>query len=55
MINATKESIEANGGSMDLPIAFDGTWQKRAFISKNGCTVTSIDIGKVLNVEVLSK
>lgn len=59
MKNATLEAIEENSEATiptDLPIAFDGTWQKRGFVSKNAaCTVTSVDTGKVLDVEVLSK
>lgn len=35
---------------------FDGSWQKRGFTSLNGViTATSIDTGKVLDVECLSK
>ncbi|GFU52661.1 uncharacterized protein TNCV_3893201 [Trichonephila clavipes] len=34
----------------------DGSWQKRGFSSKNGLvTVTSVDTGKVIDVEVFSK
>lgn len=40
----------------DLKAGFDGTWQRRGFSSLNGVvTCTSIDTGKVLDVQVLSK
>ncbi|GFU87768.1 uncharacterized protein TNCV_1892051 [Trichonephila clavipes] len=40
----------------DLAVAVDGSWQKRGFSSKNGLlTVTSVDTGKVIDVEVFSK
>lgn len=57
MIDATKEAVLENNGSTDISeVAYDGTWQKRGFRSKNGCcTVTSIDTGKVLDVQVLTK
>ncbi|GFV88932.1 uncharacterized protein TNCV_4507061, partial [Trichonephila clavipes] len=39
-----------------LAVAVDGSWQKRGFSSKNGLvTVTSVDTGKVIDVEVFSK
>lgn len=56
MIQATREAVIENDNCSDISIAFDGTWQKRGFRSKNGCcTITSIDTGKVLDVEVLTK
>ncbi|GFW92465.1 uncharacterized protein TNCV_517831 [Trichonephila clavipes] len=53
-------------GVMNLPqpptrfspyaVAVDGTWQKRGYTSLNGVvTVTSIDAGKVIDVDILSK
>ncbi|KAG8291178.1 hypothetical protein J6590_108179 [Homalodisca vitripennis] len=40
----------------DISAGFDGTWQRRGHQSLNGVvTCTSIDSGKVLDVEVLSK
>ncbi|GFV02538.1 uncharacterized protein TNCV_5017061 [Trichonephila clavipes] len=43
-------------GKRDLAVAVDGSWQKRGFSSKNGLvTVTSVDTGKVIDVEVFSK
>ncbi|GFX83067.1 uncharacterized protein TNCV_4986611 [Trichonephila clavipes] len=45
-----------NDGKRDLAVAVDGSWQKRCFSSKNGLvTVTSVDTGKVIDVEVFSK
>ena len=38
MINATLEAVEENLEeiiSTGIPIAFDGTWQQRGFVSKN--------------------
>ena len=57
MIAATKEAVEENEmPKTDISIAFDGSWQKRGFKSKNGCgTVTSLDTGKVLDTEVMTK
>ncbi|MBS0018946.1 MAG: hypothetical protein KFE20_00215 [Candidatus Sulcia muelleri] len=59
MKKATLEAIEENSEATtptDIAIAFDGTWQKQGFVSKNAaCTVTSVDTGKVINVEILSK
>lgn len=56
MIEATKEAVIENDNCTDISIAYDGTWQKRGFRSKNGCcTITSIVTATVLDVEVLSK
>lgn len=56
MTKAAKEAIEHNDGDSDIGVAYDGTWQKRGFKSKNGvATVTSIDTGKVIDVEALTK
>lgn len=57
MIRATEEAVQFNDGhKRDLEVAYDGTWQKRGFKSKNGvCSLTSLDTGKVLDVEVLTK
>lgn len=53
---AANEAVELNEGSKDIPIAFDGTWQKRGHTSKNSvATVTSIDTGKVIDFEALTK
>ncbi|GFT74869.1 hypothetical protein TNCV_1673351 [Trichonephila clavipes] len=48
---AVREAVDENDGKRDL--AVDGSWQKRGFPSKNGLvTVTSVDTGKVIDVEV---
>ncbi|XP_037504717.1 uncharacterized protein LOC119379487 [Rhipicephalus sanguineus] len=49
--NITKDAV---GGS-DVPVMFDGTWQKRGHKSHNGVgTVVSLDTGLCLDFEVLS-
>ncbi|GFX48191.1 uncharacterized protein TNCV_4115261 [Trichonephila clavipes] len=54
MAEAVREAVDENDGKRDL--AVDGSWQKRGFSSKNGLvTVTSVDTGKVIDVEVFSK
>ncbi|GFU54931.1 uncharacterized protein TNCV_3825751 [Trichonephila clavipes] len=56
MAEAVREAVDENDGKMDLAVAVDGSWQKRGFSSKNGLvTVTSVDTGKVIDVEVFSK
>lgn len=58
MAAAAKEAVESslNEPNTDLSIAFDGSWQKRGFKSKNGyATITNLDTGKVLDTEVLTK
>lgn len=59
MKKTTLEAVTENSEATiptDIPIAFDGSWQKQSFVSKNAaCTVTSFDTGKVIDVEVLSK
>ncbi|GFV84700.1 uncharacterized protein TNCV_4296821 [Trichonephila clavipes] len=53
---AVREAVDENDGKRDLAVAVDGSWQKRGFSSKNGLvTVTSVDTGKVIDVEVFSK
>lgn len=53
---AASEAKYINEGNPDIPVAFDGTWQKRGHTSKNAvATVTSVDSGKVLDYEVLTK
>jgi hypothetical protein len=52
---AVLENME-NQNPRDISAAFDGTWQKRGYQSKNGVvTCTSVDTGKVIDVSVLSK
>ncbi|GFT81135.1 uncharacterized protein TNCV_4282401 [Trichonephila clavipes] len=54
--NAAKEAICENEGNKNIALAVDGTWQKRGYTSLNGVvTVTSIDTGKVIDVDILSK
>lgn len=56
MKRAAEEAIELNDGDGDIPVALDGSWQKRGHTSNNGIvSATSVDSGKVLDVEVLSK
>ncbi|GFX93089.1 uncharacterized protein TNCV_140331 [Trichonephila clavipes] len=56
MAEAVREAVDENDGKRDLSVAVDGSWQKRGFSSKNGLvTVTSVDTGKVIDVEVFSK
>ncbi|GFV11189.1 uncharacterized protein TNCV_2719321 [Trichonephila clavipes] len=51
-----RKAVDENDGKRDLAVAVDGSWQKRGFSSKNGLvTVTSVDTGKVIDVEVFSK
>ncbi|GFW97954.1 hypothetical protein TNCV_2599931 [Trichonephila clavipes] len=56
MAEAVREAVDENDGKRDLTVAVDGSWQKRGFSSKNGLvTVTSVDTGKVIDVEVFFK
>ncbi|GFT09406.1 hypothetical protein TNCV_5062701 [Trichonephila clavipes] len=56
MAEAVREAVDENDGQRDLAVAVDGSWQKRGFSSKNGLvTVTSVDTGKVIDVEVFFK
>lgn len=56
MKTAVKEAVEANNGIRELCVAIDGSWQKRGHTSLNGIlSVTSADVGKVLDISVLSK
>ncbi|GFV11334.1 uncharacterized protein TNCV_3724231 [Trichonephila clavipes] len=53
MAEAVREAVDENDGKRDLAVAVDGSWQKRGFSSKNGLvTVTSVDTGKVIGIEV---
>lgn len=48
MRDAVEEAVVANDGSRDIPVAIDGTWQKRGHTSLNGVvTATRFDTGKV--------
>lgn len=56
MKEAVEESVEMNGGSRDLVVALDGSWQKRGHKSLNGVvTATCGDSAKVIDVAILSK
>ncbi|GFX75729.1 uncharacterized protein TNCV_2237021 [Trichonephila clavipes] len=56
MKDAVKEAVEENQNIRDIPVVVDGTWQKRGYSSMNGVvTVTSVDTGKVIDTEILSK
>ena len=48
---------KVNGNEVaECAVSCDGTWQRRGFSSLNGCvTVMSIDTGKVLDTEALSR
>ena len=60
MSDAAKEIHELKNKSQDeiadCGVSCDGTWQRRGFSSLNGCvTAISMDTGKVVDVEVLTK
>ncbi|GBM05384.1 hypothetical protein AVEN_94698-1 [Araneus ventricosus] len=42
-------------GPDNIAVVVDGTWQKRGYTSHNGVvTVTSMDTGKIIDIDVLS-
>ncbi|GFS80505.1 uncharacterized protein TNCV_3178871 [Trichonephila clavipes] len=54
--NAAQEAIWENEGNKNIAVDVDGTWHKRGYTSLNGVvTVISIDTGKVIDVDILSK
>ncbi|GFT50312.1 uncharacterized protein TNCV_1024361 [Trichonephila clavipes] len=55
MAEAVREAVDENDGKRDLAVAVDGSWQMRGFSSNGLVTVTSVDTGKVIDVEVFSK
>jgi hypothetical protein len=56
MKDAVKKAVECNEGATGLTIAVDGTWQHRGHVSLHGVvSATSIDTGKVIDVEELTK
>lgn len=56
MQDAAIEAVNDNNGCNEIAVALDGTWQKRGHSSLHGVvTATSVDTGKVLDVECLSK
>ncbi|GFX06668.1 uncharacterized protein TNCV_382641 [Trichonephila clavipes] len=47
MKDAIEEAVQKNQNIRDIPVAVDGTWQKRGYSSMNGVvTITSVDTGK---------
>ncbi|CAN8010917.1 unnamed protein product [Ixodes pacificus] len=56
MKRAAKEAVALNEGDKDIAIALDGSWQRRGHTSHNGLvSATSVDSGKVLDLEVMTK
>ena len=56
MSKASMEAIIENDGDYNISVIFDGTWQKCGHTSLNGVvTVSSLDTGKVVDVECMSK
>ena len=63
--NVAKQSMKDAGSEMrsllgynstECGVSVDGTWQKRGFISLNGCvTAISIETGKILDVEPMCR
>ena len=49
------KSLMGNNNT-DCGVSVDGSWQKRGYVSLNGCvSVISMDSGKVLDVEQMSR
>ncbi|GFS78880.1 uncharacterized protein TNCV_4341481 [Trichonephila clavipes] len=56
MALAAAEKLSFNNGNPNVPVAIDGTWQKRDHTSLNGVvTAVSVDTGKVVDAEILSR
>ncbi|GFV95581.1 uncharacterized protein TNCV_4575821 [Trichonephila clavipes] len=56
MALAAAETLSFNNGNPNVPVAIDGTWQKRGHTSLNGvATAVSVDTGKVVDAEILSR
>ncbi|GFW38449.1 uncharacterized protein TNCV_1333021 [Trichonephila clavipes] len=56
MTLAAAETLSFNNGNPNVPVAIDGTWQKRGHTSLNGVVTTvSVDTGKVVDAEILSR
>ncbi|GFS92811.1 uncharacterized protein TNCV_1162041 [Trichonephila clavipes] len=56
MALAAAETLSFNNGNPNVPVAIDGTWQKRGHTSLNGVvTVVSVEPGKVIDAEILSR
>lgn len=58
-LNTMKEAaseIRCSNEISECSVSVDGTWQRRGYSSLNGCvTAISIDTGKLLDIEFLSK
>ncbi|GFS68324.1 uncharacterized protein TNCV_307031 [Trichonephila clavipes] len=56
MALAAAETLSFNNGNPNVPVAIDGTWQKRGHTSLNGVvTAVSVDTGKDVDAEILSR
>jgi hypothetical protein len=58
MMQAAREAVAENEkeDTSHITACFDGTWQKHGHTSLNGIlSATSVDGGKVLNTEIMSK
>ncbi|GFU43598.1 uncharacterized protein TNCV_3728391 [Trichonephila clavipes] len=56
MALAAAETLSFNNGNPNVPVAIDGTWQKRGHTSLNGVvTAVSVDTGKIIDAEILSR
>lgn len=57
MAHAVEEAVLQNENNREnLCVAVDGSWQKRGHVSLNGIlSVTSVDNGKVMDIQVMSK
>lgn len=54
MADAGRETKSLLGS--DCGVSVDGSWQKRGYVSLNGCvTAISIDTGKILDIEPMSR
>ncbi|XP_020605329.1 uncharacterized protein LOC110044146 [Orbicella faveolata] len=50
-----KQNNSSGAEPVNCGVSCDGTWQKRGYSSCSGVMVTSMDTGKVLDVEALSQ
>ena len=49
------QGVKSSVGT-ECSVSVDGSWQKRGYVSMNGCVTTiSIDTGRVLDVEAMSR
>ncbi|GFX90476.1 uncharacterized protein TNCV_2073541 [Trichonephila clavipes] len=55
-INAALSEIKGSNSFTKCGISIDGTWQRRATSSLNGCvSAISVDTGKILDIEVMTQ